>query len=258
MRTRKISGEGAVSRIIELLKKHPGGLTAGEIRAKLGYAADEQSQLDRRRRDVRKHYDLETLKVGQQWVYKLGAKHEVKAGDRSINKRVRAAVLGRACGRCQMCGRTIQKHLIVLVVDHKVPVAWGGSNDEDNLWAICEDCNEGKKAYFASHDQDLMKEVMGDKSVHVRIGELLKKNFKRPVPSTLIEFVAGQEDWRKRTRELRYLGWSIAATRRRLPSGKTESYYELRKYGRWPSNPTVWIRRYEKNRKQQNRVRHSR
>ena len=56
-----------------------------------------------------------------------------------------------------------------------------------------------------------MKKVMGHPSVHVRIGELLKLNFEKAVPSKLIEFVANQDDWKKRTRELRYLGWEFDA-----------------------------------------------
>jgi hypothetical protein len=38
-----------------------------------------------------------------------------------VNIRVRAAVLGRAHGRCQMCGRTVAQNHVVLVVDHKIP-----------------------------------------------------------------------------------------------------------------------------------------
>jgi len=61
-------------------------------------------------------------------------------------------------------------------VDHKKPRDWGGTSDRDNLWAICEDCNAGRKAYFSSlHvEVELMKRVTAHKSVHVRIGELLK------------------------------------------------------------------------------------
>jgi len=246
-------GSGPVWRIIELLQQNPLGLTAGQLRAMSGYKADEQAQLDRRRRDVRKFYELETLRIDGKWIHRLGKKREHAPVDRGVNKRVRAAVLGRAHGRCQMCGRTVQNHAVVLVVDHKRPKSWGGSNDEENLWAICEDCNQGKKAHFATQDQELMKTVMNSRSVHIRIGELLKKNYEKPVPSTLIEFVAGQEDWRKRTRELRYLGWTISTTRRRLPSGKTESYYTLRKFNQWPSDPTAWIRNYERQRQLANR-----
>jgi hypothetical protein len=243
------SNPGAIHRkIVELLRQHPAGLTSGQIRAKLNLAPDEQAQLDRRRRDLRKWFILGKKKSGRDIVYTLMGERDASVLERGVNIRVRAAVLGRAHGRCQMCGRSVEKHHIVLVVDHKIPVDWGGSNDDDNLWAICEDCNAGKKAYFASQDQGIMRGVMHHKSIHVRIGELLKRNFGKPVPSPLIELVAGQEDWKKRTRELRYLGWKITATRRKLESGKVESYYKLQKFKDWPDDPSGWIRDFERQR----------
>ena len=244
-----MSRPGAIHRqIADLLRQHPEGLTSGQIRAKLNLAADEQAQLDRRRRDLRKWYILEKRQSGNDWVYTIKGERKTPVLERGVGIRLRAAVLGRAHGRCQMCGRTVAQHAAVLVVDHKVPVDWGGSNEDENLWAICEECNAGKKAYFASQDQDLMKGVMQHKSIHVRIGELLKRNAGKPVPSPLIELVAGQADWKKRTRELRYLGWEIEATRRKLESGKSESYYTLRKFTAWPDDPTGWIRDFERDR----------
>src|ERR1039458_3930962 len=75
-----------------------------------------------------------------------------------------------------MCGRPVQMHGISLVVDHKKPRDWGGANDRENLWAICEECNGGKKSYFSSLsvDAEFMKKVTAHESVHVRIGETLK------------------------------------------------------------------------------------
>lgn len=248
-RARMPSRPGTIHRkIAALLTENPHGLTSGQIRARLNIAPDEQAQLDRRRRDLRKWYILEKRQVGGDWVYTLKGEREISVLERGINIRVRAAVLGRAHGRCQMCGQTVAQHNIVLVVDHKIPIDWGGSNDEENLWALCQECNAGKKAYFASQDQGLMRGVMHHKSIHVRIGELLKRNLGKPVPSPLIELVACQEDWKKRTRELRYLGWKIDATRRKLDSGKVESYYTLHKFKEWPDDPSGWIRDFEKRR----------
>jgi 5-methylcytosine-specific restriction endonuclease McrA len=247
------SNPGAIHRqIAELLKQHPDGLTSGQIRAKLNIAPDAQAQLDRRRRDLRKWYILGKRQIGKDWVYTLKGERKASVLERSVNIRVRAAILGKAHGRCQMCGQKVEQHGVVLVIDHKIPVDWGGSNEEDNLWALCEECNAGKKAYFASQNQHLMRDVMRHKSIHVRIGEALKCNFGKPVPSPLIELVAGQEDWKKRTRELRYLGWEIDASRRRLASGKVESYYTLRKFTKWPDDPSGWIRDFERKRANDN------
>ena len=69
-------------------------------------------------------------------------------------------------GAAKCAGRQ-SKDGIKLVVDHKKPRAWGGTNDLDNLWAICAPCNSGKKAYFSSLrvDDEFMKKVTAHDSV---------------------------------------------------------------------------------------------
>ncbi len=244
---------GMVGRIAELLRQHPEGLTSGDIREKLGLAANEQSQLDRRRRDVRKWYHLIVIPNGGNPKYCLGAKREASINPTGINGRLRAEVLRTARGRCQMCGRSIEVDGVKLQVDHKIPQAWGGTNEVDNLWALCEECNHGKKDLFASQD-DKVKSALNHDSVHVRIGELLKLNFNSWVPSQLIEFVANQDDWKKRTRELRYLDWEIDVKRQKQPSGRVTSSYMLTKFGEWPEDPTKWIRQFEKERAESNKA----
>ena len=53
-----------------------------------------------------------------------------------------------AQGQCEMCGRTIGRHGATLTLEHKIPRDWGGSDDGDNLWVICEDCSSGKAENF--------------------------------------------------------------------------------------------------------------
>ncbi len=67
-----------------------------------------------------------------------------------VTEKLRASVLHAAHGRCEMCGRSIAEHAVVLQVDHKLPRDWGGTNSRENLWALCEQCNRGKKSYFSS------------------------------------------------------------------------------------------------------------
>lgn len=229
----------------ELLRQHPEGLTSGQLREKLGLGPTEQAQLDRRRRDLKKWYLIEKQQKGRDLVYIYKGTRDAPLQAEGVNWRQRSAALGRAHGRCQMCGRTVTEHGVVLVVDHKIPRDWGGSNEDENLWAICEECNAGKKAHFASQDGEVMRAVMSHKSVHVRIGELLKLHIGKPVPARMIEFVANQEDWQKRTRELRYLGWEYDTTRETLPTGRVQSLYTLKTFTPWPPDPSGWIRRYE-------------
>lgn len=59
--------------------------------------------------------------------------------------RKRLVILKRDCGLCQVClkaGR-IEK---ATQVDHIVPRGEGGTNDEDNLQSICDDCHATKTA----------------------------------------------------------------------------------------------------------------
>jgi hypothetical protein len=51
---------------------------------------------------------------------------------------------------CVSCGRTA-KDGVKLHIDHKVPIALGGTNDPDNLQTLCQECNLGKSA---THPED--------------------------------------------------------------------------------------------------------
>lgn len=238
----------------ELLKQHPEGLTFPEIREKLELQPGEQGQLDRRKRDLYDFYEIERVRDGNRHLY-IYRRELAEPRSRSISNTDRAAVLTHANGRCALCGQDRDKHGIALVVDHRVPKDWGGSNDRENLQALCEECNAGKKNYFASFDVEEMRRVMAFDSPHMRIGELLKLHLNEPVPAWLIEFVArDQKDWPKRTRDLRYLGWNIETIKKKsFENGRIEASYILRSFTEWPENPTKSIRAYEAERAKRNR-----
>ena len=63
---------------------------------------------------------------------------------KAISKKVRFEIFKRDGFECQYCGATPPK--AIMHVDHIVPVAEGGTNDEDNLITSCSDCNLGKGA----------------------------------------------------------------------------------------------------------------
>ncbi len=67
----------------------------------------------------------------------------IKRGPRNINWRLRALVLMRDGGRCQLCGAEA-KDGAKLHIDHVVPWANGGETKLANLQALCEVCNIGK------------------------------------------------------------------------------------------------------------------
>lgn len=256
-------------RIAAIMRRFPDGISGGQIRqelAKEGLGPEEQTHLDRRKRDLKKWFRIEKKSVileqagtrRKVTLYKLLGERAEVTDEGQISLRLRAEVIHAAHGRCQMCGRTIEKHGITLEADHKIPREWGGSNDRDNLWAICEDCNAGKKAHFASLnvDRELMKNVTSHESVHVRIGELLKAvGVGKRTPSSLLEIVAAQDDWQKRLRELRYpvIGWVIDMVSYVSSSGKKQVDYVLRSFAPWPDNPSAVVREFERQREIKNR-----
>jgi len=95
-----MSRPGAIHRqIAELLRQHPEGLTSGQIRAKLNLAADEQAQLDRRRRDLRTWYILEKRQSGNEWVYTIKGERKTPVLERGVG--IRLSWGGRTGGaRC--------------------------------------------------------------------------------------------------------------------------------------------------------------
>jgi hypothetical protein len=61
---------------------------------------------------------------------------------KGLSKSLRFGVFGRDQFACRYCGKAPPE--VKLVVDHVIPVAKGGTNDETNLITSCESCNQGK------------------------------------------------------------------------------------------------------------------
>jgi hypothetical protein len=208
-------------------------------------------QLDRRRRELNPYFEIEKVRVGRDTAYRLLAMKEPSAHPaRGISERDRAAVLRH--GRCAFCGKTPLEDRVKLQVDHRVPQDWGGSDALENLQPLCEECNRGKKNLFASYDEYApeIRVAIGFEEPQKRIGELLKAMHPDEVRSDLLELVANphgdQEDWQKRMRELRVLGWKIA-TRREKSDGRVRVYYRLEHSEPWPDGPLrTEIRRRER------------
>jgi 5-methylcytosine-specific restriction endonuclease McrA len=213
-------------------------LTMRDIRNRLRDLGS-QEQLDRRRRELNRYFVIEKTRGGLETRYLLvRIKPRSLEADMGISERDRAAILRH--GRCAMCGRTPLDHGVVLQVDHRLPKDWGGTDALENLQPLCEECNRGKKNLYASYNEfaDKIKAAAGHASVHMRIGELLKAFGDEPVRSDVLEMVASlpgdhQEDWQKRLRELRVLGWEIETSRHR-ENGRVRAYYRLVRSERWP------------------------
>lgn len=61
---------------------------------------------------------------------------------RPIPPSLRVKIFQRDKSRCRLCGTTATRAR--LEIDHIIPVAKGGTNDESNLQVLCVTCNQGK------------------------------------------------------------------------------------------------------------------
>jgi len=69
---------------------------------------------------------------------------KVKVKRKPIPPGVRYDALSKANFRCQSCG--VLSRNARLEIDHKIPVAKGGTNAIANLQVLCVACNRGKGA----------------------------------------------------------------------------------------------------------------
>ncbi len=230
------ASERAIYRALYENQENP--LTMAQIRSEMGLMAGEQEQLGRRLRNLYASFEIERSRDGSDSLYKLVGRREISLNTESISNRVRAEVLRDQ--RCVQCGKTPSEDHVRLHVDHKIPQAWGGTNDIENLQALCSDCNEGKKNLYATYDEfaDKIKLAANYDEVHQRIGELLKAFNGKPVPAELVEIVAKskqyQDDWQKRMRELRELGWEYSFTKKK-DGNRVRSSFILEKWSPWPA-----------------------
>ena len=232
--------------------------TMVEIRA---YMANKQggdkSQTDRRLRSLRERgldVPAEVIKGEHRYVLKGWRPGGARKTGPNISAKVKAQVL--APKRCVQCGKTPLEDGVKLVVDHKVPQEWGGGDEIENLQPLCEECNGGKKAWFATYDHhatEIQKAILHEE-VHRRIGELMKAFEGEWVYTELIGIVASaqafQEDYQKRLRELRTLGWDLPVQKRHNEGARVRTYYKCAHWEPWPDGPIISeIRRIEKERK---------
>ena len=100
-----------------------------EVRLFMADALGEPHEhIDRRLRELRRNFEVPAVPQGNGAPrYELRGWAAVQATpEGGISSRLRAQVL--APQRCAQCGHTPLEHGVVLVVDHKVPRAWGGTS----------------------------------------------------------------------------------------------------------------------------------
>jgi hypothetical protein len=216
---------------------------------------ENQSNTDRRLRELQRYFEIGPVRIDNESRYKLQGWSATRPPNTgiAISLRRRAEVL--APQRCAQCGRKPLEDHVKLVVDYKVPLSWGGDNEPENLQPLCEECNAGKRDYFRSFEAyaDQIRAAIRYDEPQKRIGELLRAFDGGWVRSDLLGIVASaknfQEDWQRRMRDLRFLGWDYQHEKRYDEGSRVWTYYRLTKSAAWPENIPQAIRAEEAKRK---------
>lgn len=142
---------GAKARLRAYLSEHVGEVLESDTLRQVA----ESSEWARRIRELRNeegmdiltHNDIASLKPGQ---YLLKSLTPNPSFDRSISKQTRALVLDRNGYTCRMCGAVAGEphpydvgRSTRLHIGHILDKSLGGTDDPDNLQALCSVCNEG-------------------------------------------------------------------------------------------------------------------
>ena len=193
------SARGATKRILAVLRdSHPNWVSIEDI-ARSAHIADWA----RRIRELRA--------VGWQIEYRYSPKSyrlvSLSRSERSVQgaalgAKQRYRILARDHSTCRRCGRTIDDG-IKLVVDHILPREWGGSNDDSNLWTLCEECNLGKKAWQSDVDAQTMTALLKEPSGRKRLRRFFEMRPNQLITKEELQIVAGIGDYARRIRELR-------------------------------------------------------
>lgn len=248
-----------VDRIIYrvLFEARPTPIAISEIRRRAALPdGDGQEHFGRRLRNLYPLFEIVRSRDGKQTTYLLVSRlPEPKRPTGRISKKLRAWVLRDQ--RCAQCGRTPTEDHVKLHVDHKIPKEWNGSNEADNLQALCAECNEGKRDYYATFEgvaTEILQAATFDEP-HVRIGEAFKAAYPDQLPTDLLERIASskqyQADWQKRARELRYIGWDVVWKRRKIDGRVYVTYGIGSAAPDWPKgNVGSQIRQIERDRRE--------
>jgi hypothetical protein len=214
---------------------------------------------DRRARNLRAHFVIRTVNLGgNRYGYQLlGWRKDAhpSAGRTSIPKRLEVLVLEDWGARCALCGRAPKEDKVKLVLDHIVPVHWGGLTVRTNLRPLCEEHNHARQAWIKEMEPHAhaLRQAIALTTVWERIGTLLKALEGQWVSVDLIQAVAREEnrgDPTRRLRDLRVaLGWTYTWKRRKVGK-RTETLYRLDSWKPWPQGgPAKAIAEYEARRR---------
>lgn len=140
----------------------------------------------------------------------------------ALSRKTKYRIRQRDGHRCQACGKGVADG-VKLHVDHKIPVEWGGSNYDDNLWLLCEECNLGKQAFFADDfDPGIMQKVNLAKSGYQKLKVLFEESPNKKFSPSILQGIAGIRDWTRTIRSIRAehgINITFMAATKEFPNG---------------------------------------
>jgi len=159
--------------------------------------------------------------------YTLRSSKKAEGNERgSIDRKTRYRILQRDDSKCQRCGRTPADG-VKLHIDHKIPVEYGGETSDDNLWVLCQECNEGKKHWFKDEDPEELKRIFGMKGTKERLNAYFDAHPNELIEISKLQMIGGTREW---TRTLRYVreetGKDIRYVRKDPKTGKEGYVWE--------------------------------
>lgn len=105
--------------------------------------------------------------------------------------------------RCQACGRGVNDS-VTLHIDHKIPLEFGGTHNDENLWVLCSDCNQGKKDFFKDDfDSKVMTLVYQQTSGYQKLKVLFENSPGKKFTPSILQGISGIRDWTRTVRTIR-------------------------------------------------------
>lgn len=172
--------------------------TGNELRA-IGEISDWSRALRQLRQDGIIDYEV----VGNDYDISAINAYSSSTSRSGLNKKDIYRIRNRDGHRCQSCGKGVNDN-VKLHVDHKVPLACGGGNDDDNLWTLCEPCNLGKKSFFKDDlDSKTMALVYQQSSGYQKLKALFVNSPNKKFSPSILQGISGIRDWTRTIRDIK-------------------------------------------------------
>ena len=97
----------------------------------------------------------------------MAERRQQQAKRYSFTAEERKEILRYSNGRCAHCGKELSAYSYDYSVEHIIPISRGGTNDRENLIALCFDCNQDKSNnvvnpadYYKYADKEFLEKVI--------------------------------------------------------------------------------------------------